>query len=216
MQCPDLLRGGHVRPLRARPRRRLPAARRARDDANLNRVAHDLSKPAIDRIDVRRRPGLVLHLGRPCLDDRGTHCRQRQGAKLLVDERDVNPGHLHGPRFARLVALKPCFAPLLDRRPGRLGVDIMARYDGAADLIEPPLRVRLPAEVPSVLPARVVPVACPPLAILAPLDASRPFRLPSSWQLPCRWLCELRCEPRWHRSHRLSARPTCSPTGLPW
>jgi hypothetical protein len=47
----------------------------------------------------------------------------------------------------------------------------MARYDGAADLIEPPLRVRLPAEVPSVLLARGVPIACPPLAVLALLDA---------------------------------------------
>src|SRR5450756_1672373 len=67
-------------------------------------------------------------------------------------------------------------------RPPRLGVlpegdppgvrrHVLPGDDGGGHLVEPLLPVDLPGEVPRVLLARGVPVACPPLAVLALLDA---------------------------------------------
>jgi len=65
----------------------------------------------------------------------------------------------------------PSLRVLTHGRLACLRVDVLARHDGRGRLVYPPLRVDLAGEVPGVFLAGVVPVACPPLAVLAPLDA---------------------------------------------
>ena len=156
MQCPDLGCGGDERPRLAGAGGRSSGARIADEDPVMHGLAHDLGQPVVQRLDMGRRGAFVLQFGCPGADVGRTHHSEPPSADVRRDLRQMHLGSAHCPCAPGAVAGQPGVTPLPDRDLGRLRVRPRPGDERRGLLLEPPLSIGLPREVPGVLLTRRV------------------------------------------------------------
>ena len=119
VERPHLLGRGDVGPLLAHRRGRTPRARVAGDQPVVDRIGEELRQPRVQRVDVRRRPPLLLELRGPRPHVRRLHRRERHGAEVRPDDLQMDLGHPHARLPPVAVAGQPGVAPLPHRQSSR-------------------------------------------------------------------------------------------------